>query len=87
MRAVQRDWLWYGALLVLGAALYLVCRFLPADLPFWLPWEFSWPIYLATALTLAWFVRGLKSLPKDRHPPLWRLICFALGVASFWIVL
>ena len=87
MRAVQRDWLWYGALLVLGAALYLVCRFFPADLPSWLPWEFSWPIYLATALTFTWFVRGLKSLPKDRHPPLWRLICFALGVASFWIVL
>jgi len=87
MQAIQRDWLWYGALLILGAALYLVCHFLPADLPFWLPWEFSWPIYLATALTVTWFVRGLKSLPKNRHPPLWRLICFALGVASFWIVL
>ena len=35
--------------------LYVVCRFYPADLPFWLPWEFSWPEFLATALTLAWF--------------------------------
>ena len=77
----------YGALLLLGAVLYTVCRLYPADLPVWLPWEFSWPIYLATVLTLAWFVRGLKILPKDRHPPLWRLICFVLGVASFWIVL
>jgi putative membrane protein len=77
----------YGALLLLGAALYTVCRFYPADLPVWLPWEFSWPIYLATALTLAWLVRGLKILAKDRRPPLWRLICFVLGVASFWIVL
>ncbi len=82
-----KDWLRYGGLLALGAVLYLVCRLYPADLPVWLPWEFSWPIYLATALTLAWFVRGLKSLPKERHPPLWRLACFVLGVASFWIVL
>jgi putative membrane protein len=80
-----KDWLWYGGLLALGAALYLVCRLYPADLPFFLPWEFSWPIYLVTALILAWFFRGLKLLPH--HPPLWRSICFVLGVASFWIVL
>jgi putative membrane protein len=83
----MKSWAWYGALLVLGAALDLVCRFFPADLPFWMPWEFSWPEYLAVALTFAWFARGLKVLPKDRHPPLWRLICFVAGVASFWIVL
>jgi len=82
-----RDWLLYGALLTLGAALYLVCALYPAYLPFFLPWEFSWPIYLATSLTLAWFVRGLRILPKAQHPPLWRLVCLVLGVASFWIVL
>jgi putative membrane protein len=82
-----KDWLRYGGLLLLGAVLYIVCRLYPADLPLWMPWEFSWPIYLATALAFAWFVRGLKSLPKAQHPPLWRLICFVLGVASFWIVL
>ena len=49
--------------------------------------NFPGRIYLATALTLAWFVRGLRILPKDQHPPLWRLICFVVGVASFWIVL
>ena len=87
MPALQKDWLWYGGVLLLGAVLYLICRLFPADLPVWLPWEFSWPIYLAFALSLAWFVRGLKILPKAQHPPLWRLICFVLGVASFWIVL
>jgi putative membrane protein len=83
----MRNWLWYAALLALGAVIYLVCRFFPAYLPFWMPWEFSWPIYLATGLTLGWFFHGLKLLPKDQHPPLWRLLCFVLGVASFWIVL
>ena len=83
----RKDWLWYGALLALGAVLYLVCALYPAYLPFFMPWEFSWPIYLATALTLVWFFRGLKTLPKADHPPLWRSICFVAGVASFWIVL
>jgi putative membrane protein len=83
----MKSWAWYGALLFLGAALDLVCRFFPADLPFWMPWEFSWPEYLAVALTLVWFIRGLNILPKAQHPPLWRLICFVAGVASFWIVL
>jgi putative membrane protein len=79
--------IWYAAILALGAVLYLVCRLFPADLPFWLPWEFSWPEYLATALTLLWFARGLQLLPKDQHPPLWRSACFVAGVLSFWIVL
>jgi len=83
----MKSWAWYGALLVPGAALDLVCRFFPADLPFWMPWAFSWPEYLAVALTLAWFVRGLKVLPKAQRPPLWRSICFVAGVLSFWIVL
>jgi putative membrane protein len=83
----MKSWGLYGALLLLGAALDFICRFFPADLPFWMPWEFSWPEYLAIVLTFAWFARGLKILPKDRHPPLWRLVCFVAGVASFWIVL
>jgi putative membrane protein len=84
---VKRTPLWYAAVLLVGAALYVACRFYPADLPFFLPWEFSWVEYLATVLTFVWFARGLKLLPKDRHPPLWRLICFVVGVASFYIVL
>ena len=87
MPAPTKDWLWYGGVLSFGALLYVLCRKVPADLPVWLPWEFSWPDYLAAVLTLAWFVRGLRILPKDRHPPSWRLVSFVLGVASFYIVL
>ena len=78
---------WYAAVLLVGAALYVICRFYPADLPAWLPWEFSWPEYLATVLAFIWFARGLKLLPRDQRPPPWRLICFVAGVASFYIVL
>ena len=77
----------YGGLLLLGAALDIICRFYPASLPAWLPWEFSWPEYLVIALSLTWFFRGLRILPKDQHPPLWRQIAFVAGIASFWIVL
>ncbi|HVV26759.1 MAG TPA: cytochrome c oxidase assembly protein [Rhizomicrobium sp.] len=83
----MRSWYWYAGLLVLGAALYLVCALYPAQLPVWMPWEFSWPEFLATGLTLSWFARGLSVLPKAEHPPLWRQACFVLGVASFYIVL
>ena len=83
----MRDRLSYGGLLALGAVLYLLCRLYPADLPVWLPWEFSWGEYLVMALSLGWFVRGLIILPTAQHPPLWRSICFVAGVASFWIVL
>ena len=41
-KAVTRIPLWYVAVLLVGAALYVICRFYPADLPVFLPWEFSW---------------------------------------------
>jgi putative membrane protein len=81
------SWLWYGAVLALGAVLDIACRFYPAELPFWMPWEFSWPEYLATVLALAWFARGLKALPRAAHPPLWRKACYVAGVLSFYVVL
>jgi putative membrane protein len=79
------SWTWYAALLALGAGLYVACRFWPANLPFWMPWEFSWPEFLAIALTLGWYGRGLSRVA--RRQPLWREICFVAGVASFYIVL
>ncbi len=80
-----REWLGYGALLCLGAVFYVLTTQYPADMPLWMPWEFSWPEFLATALTLAWFFHGLSRV--EEKPPLWRSICFVLGVASLYIVL
>ena len=82
-----RGWFWYGVLLVLGGALYVICEEYPAELPFWMPWEFSWPEFLATALTLAWFFRGLRRIAPDERPALWRQISFVLGVLSLYGVL
>jgi putative membrane protein len=86
-RKPANEGLGYGALLVLGAVLYVLTSQYPADMPFWMPWEFSWPEFLATALSLAWFFHGLRVLPKAEHPPLWRSASFVLGVGSLYIVL
>jgi putative membrane protein len=52
-----------------------------------MPWEFSWPVFVVTALTLGWFVRGLRRLPADERPGLWRIACFMLGVVLDYAVL
>ena len=47
----------HAFVLLLGVCLDLACRFFPAELPFWMPWEFSWPEYLVTvARAGSWFV-------------------------------
>src|SRR6185437_11650453 len=81
----RRAWSAYAALLALGGVLYVVCRLFPADLPFWMPWEFSWPVFLVTALSLAWFFRGLKRVPEPLAH--WRIASFLLGVAMDYAVL
>jgi putative membrane protein len=79
-------WL-YGGLLFAGAAIDELCRIAPAHLPFWMPWEFSWPVYLVTTLTLIWFWQGWRKVDKAERPAPWRAACFLLGVASFYAVL
>ncbi len=80
LRNGARDWLAYGGLLLVGGVMDVYCRAFPADLPFWMPWEFSWPVFLLTTLTLAWFIRGRIATPAAERPPLWRAISFVLGV-------
>jgi len=83
----SRAWLAYAALVAAGAAIYVLCALFPADLPFWMPWEFSWPIFLVTSLSLAWFFRGRAMLPVEERPSMLRTFCFVLGVALDYAVL
>jgi len=80
----RNEWLSYGGLFVLGLALDLACRAFPAQLPFFMPWEFSWPAYLGTTLSLLWFWRGWRA---GVRLPWWRAAGFVLGVVSFYVVL
>ncbi|HVU20259.1 MAG TPA: cytochrome c oxidase assembly protein [Rhizomicrobium sp.] len=86
-RSPSRAWLFYGALLALGGVFDVVCALYPADLPFWMPWEFSWPEFLVTALSLAWFFRGRALVSPDERPGMLRTSCFVLGVALDYAML
>jgi putative membrane protein len=77
----------HGLIFALGAVLYVLCRYFPAELPAWMPWEFVWWEYLATALALYWFARGLGRLSRAERPALWRSVSFVLGVVSIYVVL
>ena len=87
MKRIFAHWYGYGALLVAGGVIDVACRLLPSQLPFWMPWEFSWPVFLTTTLTLAWYSRGWLRLSPDDRPALWRSACFIAGVTSIYAVL
>jgi putative membrane protein len=80
-------WLGHGLIAALGVVLYILCRDYPAELPPWMPWEFVWWEYLATAFGLYWFFRGLARLPREERPALWRIVSYVLGVVSIYVVL
>ncbi len=85
--AVSRgDVLAPGLIAVLGAALWAGSTFVPTSLPFFLPYEFSWLIFLAISLSGYWFLRGLRRMPADDRPPVWRRAAFFAGLALLWTV-
>jgi putative membrane protein len=81
------EWWAYTALVLIGAAVSLLCWRYPAELPFWMPWEFSWPVFLATFLTLFWFFRGQRTLSRAERPRAWRTASFLFGVLAVYAVL
>jgi putative membrane protein len=83
----RTGWLGHSVILALGGVLFVLCRDYPAELPVWLPWEFVWPEYLACALALYWYFRGLRRLARPDRPPLWRSVAFVAGVVSIYAVL
>lgn len=76
----------YAAILALGILLFWLSGSHPALMPVWGPWDFSPLEYLATALVLLWFCRGLALAPAER-PALWRRAVFLLGVGVIYAVL
>jgi putative membrane protein len=77
----------YGAMLALGAVLWWLSAVHPALMPFWAPWDFSPTFYLAAALALYWFFRGVALMPAATRPGVGRRIAFVLGVVVVYAVL
>src|SRR5271167_487118 len=86
-RSTSSGWIGHAAIFAIGGVLYFLCRYFPAELPVWMPWEFVWPEYLAAALALYWFARGLARMDASERPSLWRQASFVLGVILLYAVL
>jgi putative membrane protein len=86
-RLDRGDLAFYTAGFVPGALFFWLSTTRPALLPFWAPWDFSWSEYLATALALGWFCRGLIRSPSGARPPAWRCVAFIVGLAAIYAVL
>jgi putative membrane protein len=63
------------------------CATIPARLPAWMPWEFSWPEYLAATLALLCYARGLRATPIPLRPGRRRQWCFVAGTLLTYAVL
>lgn len=74
----------YGVIAALGALLWAVSAWWPADMPVIGPYEFQSPIYATVALSLFWYLRGLARL-GTKAPPIWRRVAFLAGLALIWI--
>lgn len=80
-------WFALAGLFLVAAAIDDACRFYPAHLPYFMPWEFSWPIFLVTFVVLGWYARGLARTPPSKRPRLWRSACFVVGILANLAVL
>ncbi len=74
-------------IILLGIALDLVCRFVPAGLPAIAPFDFNILIYLGCVFAPLWYWRGYRATDPAHRPALWRPIAFYASVAMIYIVL
>ena len=65
----------------------LLCRFSPAHLPYFFPFIFNAPVFLASWFVLLWYLRGIAATPDDERPGWVRRAFFLAGVVSIYFVL
>ncbi len=82
----QSEWGWAAILVAFVLALHWVNDHHPAAMPPWAPWDYSWPVFVATVLALAWYWRGIASTDIVLRPPMWRRASFVVGVALIYAV-
>ncbi|PHP65947.1 hypothetical protein CSC94_16650 [Zhengella mangrovi] len=80
-------WLPYGVIALLAAVLWWLDRYQAASVPVWLPYEFDATYFVATALAVWWYLRGLALTPRGERPALWQIFFYFAGVATIYAVL
>ncbi|MGN6765857.1 MAG: cytochrome c oxidase assembly protein [Rhizobiaceae bacterium] len=77
----------YVSMAVLGTFLWWMSTYRMSEMPFWAPWDFSPLWFIAMALAVYWYARGLACTPSAERPALWRTSFYYAGVVLIWIVL
>ena len=72
--------------LLLAALVWWACETWPAEMPVFLPWDFSWIDFLGIALPVAWYARGLRLTPAAARPHAMRTVAFLLGMTVIYAV-
>lgn len=75
------------AVVLAALAVDLLCRLIPAQLPYFFPFIFSAPVFLGCWLTLVWYFRGMARIPRAEQPGRVRQTFFLLGIAAIYFVL
>ncbi len=57
----------------------------PGSLPVWMPYEFSWGVFLTCAIAITVYLRGVRNLPSTKHPGRWRRAAFFAGVGLIYV--
>lgn len=71
-------------ILAVGTVEFALVSTVPAYLPPWLPYEFSWGVFLTVTFTIAWYLRGYAASPVEQRPGRWRRLAFFLGVGLIY---
>jgi putative membrane protein len=75
------------AIFAAAAVTDLLCRFFPAQLPWFFPFIFNAPVFLGCWFTLLWYFRGLRRIAPEQKPSRLRQGFFLFGVLSIYFVL
>lgn len=86
-RGKPAEWAALLGCLAAAALLGWLCHAYPASLPAVAPWDFAPGIFLACALALVWYARGLLRSTAGERPSAWRAASFAAGVLAIYAVL
>ena len=73
-----------AGLLAIGAIEMLLVDAAPGALPVWMPYEFSWGVFLACSLSVTWYVRGFAVSTAAERPGRMRRMSFLLGIGLIY---
>lgn len=77
---VDADLKLVGLILLAGTLEAILVERYPGSLPLWMPYEFSWGVFLSCTIGIVLYLRGLLRLPVAPGANGWRKAAFLIGV-------